>query len=200
MGLRSDVSTAFRTWLVPAILAALAVLAQAAGLADAWRYDRAGLAGGELWRLLSGHVAHLGWTHVALNLAGLALVWVLTGNALRLVEWVAVAVTSLIVMDAGFWFLAPQLAWYVGLSGLLHGLLAAGLLVGGMTRPERRVEALVLGTLVAGKLAWETAAGPLPGSAALSGGPVVVAAHLYGAIGGLAGGAGVLWWRGRAVH
>lgn len=201
MGLRPDVSTArrLRHWALPAGLAALAVAAQVAGLAVAWRYDRTGVAAGELWRLLTGHAVHLGWTHVALNVAGLGLVWLLVGGALGGLEWTLVAALSLVAMDAGFWFLAPGLAWYVGLSGLLHGLLAAGLLVGGVTRPARRVEAFVLGALVAAKLAWEMLAGPLPGSAEVSGGPVVVAAHLYGAVGGIAGGALVLWWR-RARH
>jgi len=37
------------------------------------------------------------------------------------------------------------------------------------------------------KLAWEQLAGPLPGSEALSGGPVVVDAHLYGTSAGLLG-------------
>ena len=39
--------------------------------------------------------------------------------------------------------------------------------------------------IVAGKLAWEQFAGPLPGSESGSGGPVIVDAHLYGAVGGL---------------
>jgi membrane associated rhomboid family serine protease len=43
--------------------------------------------------------------------------------------------------------------------------------------------------LVCGKLLWEQAVGPLPGSAEVAGGKVIVDAHLYGAIGGL-----VLGW------
>ncbi len=201
MGLRSDVSIAsrLRSWALPAGLAAVAVAAQAAGIAGAWRYERAGLAAGEWWRLVTGHAVHLGWSHVVLNLAGLGLVWLLVGSALGALEWGLVLAASLVAMDAGFWFLAPGLAWYVGLSGLLHGLLAAGLLVSGATWPDRRVEAIVLGGLVAAKLAWETGVGPLPGSVEASGGPVVVAAHLYGAVGGVAGGALVLIRR-RAGH
>ena len=33
-------------------------------------------------------------------------------------------------IGAGFWFLYPNLDWYVGLSGLLHGLLVGGLYKG----------------------------------------------------------------------
>ena len=38
------------------------------------------IAEGEYWRLLSGHFAHLGYPHLALNLAGLLLVWLLVGR------------------------------------------------------------------------------------------------------------------------
>jgi membrane associated rhomboid family serine protease len=44
----------------------LPVLAGDAGRA-ALRYDRVGLADGQLWRLLTGHFVHLGLEHAALN-------------------------------------------------------------------------------------------------------------------------------------
>lgn len=34
-------------------------------------YDRAGVAGGELWRLWTGHLVHFSFTHLAFNLAAL---------------------------------------------------------------------------------------------------------------------------------
>ena len=80
----------------------------------------------------------------------------------------------------------PSLDWYVGLSGVLHGLLVAGLI--GSIR-QRRAESLVLGAVIAAKLGWEMLVGPMPGSAEAAGGAVIVEAHLYGAAGGLIGGA-----------
>jgi len=74
------------------------------------------------------------------------------------------------------------LQWYVGLSGLLHGMLAAGILA---SLPERRAEASILGVVVAGKLVFEQLVGPLPGSESTSGGAVIVDAHLFGVIGGM---------------
>ena len=88
---------------------------------------------------------------------------------------------SIAAIDLGLWLGSPQLAWYVGLSGLLHGMLAAGIVAG---LAHRNSEALILAVVVAGKLAWEQFAGPLPGSEATSGGAVIVDAHLYGVIGG----------------
>ena len=58
-----------------------------------------------------------------------------------------------------------------GWPSLLHGLLAAGLVVG---IARRETESVVLAVLVAGKLAWEQFAGPLPGSEGASGGAVIV--------------------------
>ncbi|MDH5323713.1 MAG: rhomboid family intramembrane serine protease, partial [Gammaproteobacteria bacterium] len=81
----------------------------------------------------------------------------------------------------GFWYLQPQLSWYVGLSGLLHGLLAAGTVSG---IRHRQVECSIIAAFLLGKLVYEQLFGALPGSEASSGGNVVVAAHLYGTLGG----------------
>ncbi len=102
---------------------------------------------------------------------------------------------SVAAIDLGLWFGSPQLEWYVGLSGLLHGMLAAGIVAG---FAERNVEALILAVVVTGKLAWEQFAGPLPGSEATSGGAVIVDAHLYGVIGGALAAAALIRVRGRA--
>ena len=83
--------------------------------------------------------------------------------------------------------------WYVGLSGVLHGLLVAGAMQGFRTLPS---ESAIILALVTGKLAWEQLSGPLPGSESVSGGDVVVNAHLFGAIGGAI--AGVMLWRSAA--
>jgi rhomboid family GlyGly-CTERM serine protease len=159
------------------------------------RFDRGGIAAGEVWRLLTGHFVHLGVSHTLLNLAGLVLVWILVGRTFTRPQWVYVMAGSVAAIDLGLWFGATQLEWYVGLSGLLHGMLAAGI-AGGLA--DRSYEALVLAIVVAGKLAWEQLVGPLPGSEASSGGAVIVDAHLYGVIGGAAVAAAIIRVRRRA--
>jgi rhomboid family GlyGly-CTERM serine protease len=170
----------------------IAILLQMAGPEgrELLAWDRSALASGELWRLVTGHFVHLGWSHLGLNLAGLALVTWITGGAYGLLRWTVIAVVTIAVIDAGFWYLYGNLDWYVGLSGLLHGLLAAGLLAG---IRERDREALVLALLVTGKLVWEQTLGPLPGSESGAGGAVIVNAHLYGAVGGILG--ALIPWR-----
>ena len=196
MGLHPDRNMAERSacrhWLVPTGIVLLSLLVAAGGdAAREWlRYDRLAIGSGEIWRLLSGHFAHLGLTHLALNLAGLLLVWVLVGKRLSASIWLIVLSFTIAFISAGFWFIDKDLSWYVGLSGVLHGLLISGAFVG-LTR--WRGESLLIISLVFGKIAYEQLAGPMPGSEFTSGGPVVVNAHLYGAIAGLI--AGLPLWR-----
>ena len=185
-----------RCWYLAAAVAAIAFGLQLGGdgARDALAYSRDDLASGQFWRLATAHFVHLGWTHLLLNLGGLALVFWLVGHAFSWRQWLYIIAISVATIDAGFWFLYPELAWYVGLSGLLHGLLAAGLLRGLYARDR---ESLILGVFVLAKLAWEQLGGPLPGSEATSGGTVIVDAHLYGAIGGLVAAAS-MWRRVRS--
>ena len=186
-----------RAWLVPGIvlLVALALMSSGESGREWLRFDRGGIAAGEVWRLLTGHFVHLGTSHTLLNLAGLVLVWILVGTTFTWQQWLYVMAGSVAAIDLGLWFGSPQLEWYVGLSGLLHGMLAAGIVAG---LSDRSFEALVLAIVVAVKLGWEQLAGPLPGSEATSGGAVIVDAHLYGVIGGAAVAAAIIRVRGRA--
>ncbi|MDH3589563.1 MAG: rhombosortase, partial [Gammaproteobacteria bacterium] len=135
----------------------------------------------EWWRLVSGHIVHLGWSHVLLNLAGLTLVVLLFPREYRAGQWWILTLACIGSISAGFVLLRPDLSWYVGLSGVLHGYFVAGA-IRWISRQEP--EGYVLGVFLAGKLGWEQLNGALPWSVSSSGGPVVVDAHLYGAIAG----------------
>jgi len=163
-----------------AVLAALELTGDAGR--ELLRYERSGTASGEWWRLITGHLVHLGWEHFILNVMGLALMWALFFPDYRPGRWALICVVSLIAIDLGFWFLNPHLVWYVGLSGVLHGVMAAGTLAH-LRRGER--DAWVLVPFLVGKLAWEQFSGALPYSSGSAGGAVVVDAHLYGAVGAL---------------
>ena len=176
-----------RRWSLPVTVLAVAGVLALWGDAgrEALSYNRGAIAAGEVWRLASGHLAHLGWSHFLLNAAGLIMTWYLVGAGLSGARWVLVMVAIVGAIDAGFWFLNPGLDWYVGLSGLLHGMLIAGAVA--CLRQGHRDAWLIVG-LVALKLGYEQLVGPLPGSESSSGGPVIVAAHLYGALAGAAAG------------
>jgi rhomboid family GlyGly-CTERM serine protease len=173
-----------RSWL-PALALVVICLGLAVGGEPVrqWaRYDRVGLEAGEVWRLVTGHLVHLGLEHLLLDLGALVLIRLVIGTALSAGEWIAAALVSMTAIDAGLYFGTPDLAWYVGLSGVLHGLLMAGAFA--LLRTDRPFAILLLAGIAA-KLAWEHAVGPLPWSAAATGGPVITAAHLYGAAGGV---------------
>jgi rhomboid family GlyGly-CTERM serine protease len=176
----------------PVLLASAAVVLAMLGDTgrDWFSFDRPAIASGEAWRLLTGHLVHLGFSHLALNLAGLLLVWYLVGAVFSRSQWLIILLVDFVVVNLGLWILEPQLVWYVGLSGVLHGVLAAGIIASIRTL---RVDVLVLGIALLGKLVYEQLLGPLPGSEESTGGAVIVAAHLYGAIGGAIGAAGIIY-------
>ena len=181
---RHEAAHRLQGWALPGLVI---IVSSLLALSGEWgrellRYDRDAIAGGELWRLVSGHFVHLGLSHWVYNAVGLSLIWFLVGQFLRSSQWLLVTCVSILCIDAGFWILEPQLQWYVGLSGVQHGFLVAGIVAG---YRERRIEMAVLGAVIFGKLIYEQLVGPMPGSEFSSGGAVVTAAHLYGAIGGL---------------
>lgn len=171
-------------WTAVVAVVAVAIAAQALDLVATLRYDRSAIAAGEVWRLFTGHLVHLNGMHLILNAAGLALVSGLVGTHMRLPAWGLALAVSAGSIGAGLWLAAPGLSWYVGLSGVLHGLLTAGAIAGLADRRERLFAGLVL-VVIAAKLLWEQLAGPTPGTEAVAGGRVIVDAHLYGALGGL---------------
>jgi rhomboid family GlyGly-CTERM serine protease len=170
-------------WLLPGIIVGIAVVLAVYGDSGReWlRFDRTAVANGEYWRLVSGHFVHLGLSHLVLNAAGFLLIWYLVSPFFALRQWLLITLYVIAGIDLGFWLLEPSLQWYVGLSGLLHGLLAAGV-VGGFR--SGRPDVWILGAALVGKLAYEQLLGPLPGSEDSSGGAVIIAAHAYGALTG----------------
>lgn len=180
----ADRQARWRFTLLPGLLIAICTLLMAGGddVTAALRYQRDAISHGEIWRLLTGNFVHLGWPHLGMNLAGFILIWLLFGRLLSLRQWLITLFVSAAGVGAGLWLLDPALEWYVGLSGLLHGLFVVG--IAASLAQGQRAEWLLLLFLI-GKLVWEQLFGALPGSAETAGGAVVVDAHLYGAISGL---------------
>ena len=170
---------------VACILVATLILLLATGgdcARDALGLDREGLQAGQAWRLVSGHLVHLGWLHACLNLAGFVLIVLAFWREFSAAHWLWIGLASALTIDAGLLLIDPPIEWYVGLSGILHGLVAAGAI--GLYGDGRRIAAMTVIGAVTAKLAWEAVSGPMPYTAELVGGPVVVEAHLFGALGG----------------
>jgi rhomboid family GlyGly-CTERM serine protease len=155
---------------------------QAFDLVDSWRFNRSLVERGDVWLLFSGHIVHLNWSHWLLNMAGLSIVAFFFSGHASVKQWLLVILVSACVISAGIWWWLTDIRFYVGLSGVLHGLFLYGAL-----REIRFYPAsgYVLVTVLIGKLLWEFFNGPLPGSEDMAGGRVLTEAHLLGAIGGI---------------
>jgi rhomboid family GlyGly-CTERM serine protease len=153
---------------------------------DSLQYQQTSVKAGEWWRVVSAHLVHLGWAHLTMNLAGLILIWHLfiTPGRNGIICSFHLPLLALGTTLGLLWF-NPELAWYRGLSGVLHGLIVVSLL--NQMRNQPTISSLLL-LSIAGKIAWEQLAGPTPGSEAWISGKVIVDAHLYGGISGI-----ILW-------
>jgi rhomboid family GlyGly-CTERM serine protease len=147
----------------------------------ALRYERAAVGAGEWWRLITAHLVHLDFEHTVLNALGLVLMWSLFARDYRPRQWLVIVVATVAAIDAGLWFRDTQVDWYVGASGALHGIMAAGTLAH-VRRGD--LDGWILAIFIVVKLCYEQWSGALPFNQ--SGVPVLVNAHLYGAVGGLA--------------
>jgi rhomboid family GlyGly-CTERM serine protease len=141
-------------------------------------YQREALRHLQWWRLLTAHLVHLGWLHALLNCGGLILLWVLFARELSPRRWLAVVSISALVIDLGLWLREPDVEWYLGASGVLHGIWAAGACAA--YRRGDSAGAMLMVLLVV-KLVYEQHAGASVFEPAL---PMVPAAHLLGALGG----------------
>lgn len=169
---------ALAVWAWPLALCLLMALLAAAGDAPrlALRYDRAAVADGQWWRLLTAHAVHLSWAHALLNMAGVGLCAVLAPALFRARSLAVLLLLLALGVSGLLWLGAPQVANYVGFSGVLYGLFVAGLW------PQRRDPlALLALVVVAGWMLWQSLGRPLAAEEALIGGHIVSAAHAYGA-------------------
>lgn len=172
----------FKTYWLALVIAAICGTLQFLGLDMPLRYDRNLVNDGEFWRFLSANIVHLNWSHYWMNMGALGLLWLMFVQRFSTVEWLGVFLISSLIVSTGLQFLNPELFWYVGISGTLHGVISAG-----VWRELRydKVFAIAVGGLTLAKLIYEQVVGPMPGSEESAGGPVIVDSHLYGAIGGL---------------
>jgi rhomboid family GlyGly-CTERM serine protease len=166
-------------WFVPAASGALA-------------FDRDAVAGGEWWRLFTGHLAHWTADHLTWDLAAFAVLGALVERRSRAVFLTTVGLSA-VAISIVVWTVLPNLATYRGLSGIDSALFAAAsatMLRAGIS--ERCVVEIALPTLallgLVAKCAFEIHTGATLFVTANGAFVPVPLAHLAGLVVGLVAG------------
>ena len=172
--------TDWRVWLFPGFLMLLIGVLGMGGepWIEALRYDRAGIENGEWYRLITGNLVHLpgntiewrGWTFHC-------------PERLPMLVWLRRSFFLFMGMSLGLYFFAPDMVWYVGLSGAMHGFFVLGLVPQAV---KKDIVALGCVVYLLGKLGYELYAGAPVSDEAAIGGKVALESHLWGAVSGLA--------------
>lgn len=182
--------------LSPALLAALAggtliaLLQAMPEIIPALEYRRTALPS-EPWRLLSGHLVHVNWTHALVNAgAWLVLAHLFTPQLDVKRQLLSLALGAASV-SLGLAALYPAIEWYRGASGALHALFFAGATVAlaASLRQRSWPAALPPLLLVAGgwtKVALEFPRGSTTPYAEWFAATTVPQAHFLGAVAGTA--------------
>lgn len=175
-------------WTLGLVSAALAALLLP-GAADVLVYDRAGVIGGELWRIFTGHLVHFSAAHLINNLAVLVpAVWLVETRYRGDAGLLFLAAASAI----GFALLAgePGIVQFGGASGISLAFLIYTCLRGLREDQRWRAVCMVLLVIVGAKFAAESAGWHFRDWQANEGFVPVMLSHVVGAA---AGGAVYLW-------
>ena len=157
---------------------------------DIFEYNRALFFDGEYWRAITAHVFHTNFYHLLLNLGGLLLLWALHGEKYSLQSMTVIFLVTTVSIAVGIAFFTPDMARYVGLSGMLHGLFFWGA-CDDIRLGRKSGYGLVIGGAV--KIASEQWQGPDEGLGGIINATVAIDAHLYGALSGVVAFAITTW-------
>jgi rhomboid family GlyGly-CTERM serine protease len=131
------------------------------------------------YRLVTGHLVHTNWTHLGMNAAALLITLLLFPFFGRPALIACCTLWNALFISLGILLLFPDIAWYVGFSGIVHGLLMTGAIVS-FRQPVARL--LIL--LLLAKVAWEFWSGGDSLSVSMIEAPVVYESHLLGLVAG----------------
>ena len=176
-------------WLLLVLVFTLALLGElfAEYSRELLRYESSLVSQHEFWRLITAHFVHLGWSHFGLNMFGFFALWMIYGGVYSAKYWLFILFFSALGISVFLLLFDQDVMWYVGMSGVLHAIYAAALvnlLLQSICLDKAcfQIEDVILLIMLILKLVYEQFLGAVPFTESSSGGPVVVNAHLYGAI------------------
>lgn len=144
---------------------------------NALMYHRSGIASGELWRVLSGHIVHSNGWHLLLNLASLLMIGLLFSQHLTRLFWFFVFVLSGLMISACYFWIAPEYEYYVGLSAVLYAVIIIGAL---LDIKEQPLIAVLILVIVTARVIWQQYSGSMDSLAELIEDRVAIESHLFG--------------------
>lgn len=144
-----------------------------------FEFNRQLISDGQYWRLLTGNFLHTNGWHLIMNIAGLLMLSQLFGQYFSARAIITFSLLNCVAVGILLYFLTPDIAYYVGLSGFLHGLFVVGCLA--EISRGIKFSYLLLGAVFA-KIIHEQVMGSPEQVSELIGASVAVDAHLYGAL------------------
>jgi rhomboid family GlyGly-CTERM serine protease len=167
------------------LILAAAVASLSPLLANWLLWDRAAIADGQWWRLLTGHLVHFTHRHLWCDVLAVgATGWFIEGRIQKSLAFVVLS--AALAIDIAIAFLCPAVRYYGGLSGIAFAMCGYMALLCIHQRGGARWIGFTLVALLAGKIGLEFVTGH--GLLLSEGSVVLPAVHAAGAItGGLKG-------------
>jgi len=144
-------------------------------------YYHNGIAEGEIWRLISATFCHTNFNHLVMNVLGLIITLALFVDLFKTIKIFPFIIFSSLFIGLCLFFFDTEVIWYVGLSGVLHGLFSYGV---SADIAKKDSWGYLLGAGLVIKIIYEQIFGASQSTVNLIAAEVLVNAHLYGAIAG----------------
>ncbi|PKH06875.1 rhombosortase [Moritella sp. Urea-trap-13] len=167
-------------WLFIGLLC-LIIYAISADNITVFDYNRELIIDGEYWRLLSGNFNHTNIYHLLLNLSALAVMAGLHYRYYSSAAYASLILCLSIGVGIGILWLSPSTHLYVGLSGVLHGIIIVGAIVD-ISKRYYSGYVLIIGTII--KVVNEQLFNSPIEMSQLIEATVLTEAHLYGLVTG----------------
>lgn len=145
-------------------------------------YRRAAVLNGQWWRLITANLVHFSAYHLGANILGLSLIWIIGNTYASGREMLLLLTLTSLCLCLSLLAFFPDIAYYAGLSGALHGLIVYVALCS-VARKEWFGGVLMIGVIA--KNIHETLTGASALMEGLVGAPVLLESHLLGALLGM---------------
>lgn len=175
-----------KTLIIALVMGLLFVMLHLLADLRALAYLRGAISEGQWWRLYTGHFVHFTLYHALMNAAGLVFVAFALFFRQSFVVLIGLNILLPLCISAGLWLWFPSTEQYRGYSGVIYGLIAAGLVLEWADNKGLYTIGLLL---LGGKIVYEQFPNyDVNYLMAEIGVPVAVEAHMFGFIAGTAGG------------